>query len=681
MTARRGLFFLGIAAALLLGIVLRLSTRDQLTSGGRVLPLSSDSAYHLRRARFAAAHFPRTILFDPLMNFPRGGVPIWPPLFDLALAAPARLLHGADAPAQAVERQAAWVPLLFAAGAIAMAGLLARRLHGPAAGIAAAFFVAVAPGHLMWSQYGHTDQHVAESFFGLLALFLFVASRDTRAGIASPRLEIAAGLALAVATLAWQGAIYWGAIFALSLFLEAIVTRRPVARAAALTLVLPAAIVLAATALWLGDLRVPFTYVSFGFFQPLFLAALAAGTILLETALRATRRQLTRRELARRSMGLVLLTLAALPFAADLATGLTAGIGYVVGLTREAEGAGGYVSYPKDWLKGIFEARPLLADGLALPWRQLSAAFFGTPLAIAAWALRARRGCRSGANIALAVWGSVTLFLALSQRLNVHYAVPLVALTALEAARYVAARGRRALSPAGRPRPAFLAAAAFLLLSLPMLPAIRDEVRTVHVAGSDLLDTLAWMRRSLPRPFEPYDPRFLDAPGALPPGRASAVLAPWSLGHLILYEAERPVVANNFGYGFLDSIRFFLAESEDEALVIARRRRARWVLATDLVPRMNDYAGYLGRKPYLRVTPNGLAPEGSYFSTLQSRLYDFDGKGERLPGLEVSPLLRFRLLHRSQSAIRRGGRWVARWKVFEIVEAPESARGVQGLGP
>jgi dolichyl-diphosphooligosaccharide--protein glycosyltransferase len=316
-----------------------------------------------------------------------------------------------------------------------------------------------------------------------------------------------------------------------------------------------------------------------------------------------------------------------------------------------------------------------------LPWRQLSAAFFATPLAIAAWALRARRGCRSGAHIALAVWGSVTLFLALSQRLNVHYAVPLAAMTALEAARYVAARGRRALSPAGRPRPAFLAAAAFLLLSLPMLPAIRDEVRTVHVAGSDLLDTLAWMRRSLPRPFEPYDPRFLDAPGALPPGRASAVLAPWSLGHLILYEAERPVVANNFGYGFLDSIRFFLAESEDEALVIARRRRARWVLATDLVPRMNDYAGYLGRKPYLRVTPNGLAPEGSYFSTLQSRLYDFDGKGERLPGLEVSPLLRFRLLHRSQSAIRRGGRWVARWKVFEIVEAPESARGVQGLGP
>lgn len=681
MKVRRGLFLLGLAAAILLGVVLRLSTREQLTGGGRVRALSSDSFYHLRRARFAAANFPRTIFFDPFMNFPRGGVPIWPPLFDLALAAPSRLLHGANAPAQAVESHAAWVPLLFAAGAIAIAGLLGRRLYGRTAGVAAAVFVAIAPGHLMWSQYGHTDQHVAESCLGLLALFLFISSRQARHGGDARRREIAAGLALALAVLAWQGAIFWGAIFALSLFLEAIVTRLSVARPAALTLGLPAAVVLAATALWLGPIRVPFTYVSFGFFQPLFLASLAGGTILLETVLRAGRGQLSRRELALRSLGLAFLALAALPFAADLAKGLAGGIGYVIGQTREAEVAGGYISYPKDFLKGIFEARPLLAEGPGLALKQLSPAFFLAPIAIAIWACRAVRGCRPGVFLPLAVWGSVTLFLALSQRLNVHYAAPLAALAAIEAARFAAARWRRALSPARRPRPAFPAAAVLVLLLLPMLPAIRDEFRTVRAIGSDLLNTLGWMRRSLPRPFDPYDPRLLDAPGAGPLGNASAVLAPWSLGHLILYEAEQPVVANNFGYGFMDSIRFFLAETEEEALAIARARRARWVLATDLVPRMNDYASYLGRRPYLRLTPNGLAPESAYFSTLQSRLYDFDAKGGQLPGLEVSPLRRFRLMHASQTAIRRGGRWVARWKVFEIVEAPESASAVQGRGP
>jgi len=145
------------------------------------------------------------------------------------------------------------------------------------------------------------------------------------------------------------------------------------------------------------------------------------------------------------------------------------------------------------------------------------------------------------------------------------------------------------------------------------------------------------------------------------------VLAPWSLGHLILYNAEQPVVANNFGYGFLDSVRFFLEEDEQEALAIAERHRVRWVLVTDLVPRMNDYASYLARAPYLAPSPAGPTPTPRYFRTMQSRLYDFDGAGARLPGLEVPPLAHFRLLHRSQSAIPRGRKWLARWKVFEIV--------------
>ncbi len=132
--------------------------------------------------------------------------------------------------------------------------------------------------------------------------------------------------------------------------------------------------------------------------------------------------------------------------------------------------------------------------------------------------------------------------------------------------------------------------------------------------GSDLFETLEKMRETLPHPVDAYDPRLLGPP-PFPEGLASAssVMAPWSLGHLLLYVAEEPVVANNFGYGFLDSVRFFLAESEEEALLIARRHRARWIVATDLAARMNDYASYLDRPPYLSETPQGLAPAPAYF--------------------------------------------------------------------
>jgi hypothetical protein len=174
------------------------------------------------------------------------------------------------------------------------------------------------------------------------------------------------------------------------------------------------------------------------------------------------------------------------------------------------------------------------------------------------------------------------------------------------------------------------------------------------------------MGQRLPHAVSAYDPRLLSREPVPELARAASVLAPWSLGHLVLYEAELPVVANNFGYGFVDSIRFFLAESEEEGLALARSRRARWVLATDLVARMNDYAAYVGKKPSLRETPEGLRPTPEYFRTLQSRLYDFDGRGMQSGGLEIPPLARFRLIHQSRTGIQRGGRFLARWKLFEI---------------
>ncbi len=649
-----------------------------------MLVFGSDDAYHLRRARFAAAHFPRTILFDPLMNFPHGGVPIWPPLYDLALAVPSLVRYGPGASPGEVASLAVWVPLVLAGAAILLAGLLGRHLYGRAGGVIAAFFVAICPGHVLWTQFGHTDQHVAESATGLLALWAFVRSREDMPAVTpSPQpspggrgsgvggratREVLAGLALALAVLTWQGAIFWGAIFALALFLECLLLRRDVLRASIAMLGLPTALTALTTAAWLGPLRPPVTYVSFGFFQPLFLGALAAGTVLLGTIVAAWRRELPRAAIARRVILLAVAAAVLLPFAGDLGRGLSNGVGYVLGSTREAAGKGGYVSYPAGWLKGIFEARPLLADGPALPMRQLSAVFFLSPLVVIAWVRRAVRGPRPATHLTLAIWAAVVLLLALSQRLNVPYAAPLAAFCLIEVTRFVRARFSSADESSVRATAATAAAAALLLF--PMASGIRREISAIHVPGSDLFDTLDWMRRELPRTVDAYDARLLEVPPGPPElSRAASVLAPWSLGHLILYRAEQPVVANNFGYGFLDSIRFFLAESEQEALAIADRHRVRWIVATDLAARMNDYAGYIGRPPTLRPGAVGLEPTPAYFRTMQSRLYDFDAEGARLPGLEIAPLSRLRLLYRSKSAIPRGGRWLARWKVFEILPA------------
>src|SRR5262249_42565855 len=161
--------------------------------------------------------------------------------------------------------------------------------------------------------------------------------------------------------------------------------------------------------------------------QPLFLAALAGGVAGADLAIGAVRRE-TRR-LFSAALLLLAAAVATIPFARELAASALNRVLYSARTTPEVPGAIplGYVSDPKNWLHGIFEPRPLFADGPALAWRQLSAAFFLAPIAILAWIARAVRGERTlrGVHVALAVWGSVTLFLAVSQRLDVYYAAPL----------------------------------------------------------------------------------------------------------------------------------------------------------------------------------------------------------------------------------------------------------------
>src|SRR5262249_28275794 len=145
---------------------------------------------------------------------------------------------------------------------------------------------------------------------------------------------------------------------------------------------------------------------------------------------------------------------------------------------------------------------PLFADGPGLPFEQLSAAFFLAPVAAALWAWRAARRERPGVHAALAIWAVVTLFLALSQRLNVYYAAPLAALTLVETVRVVAARARRPI----------LAGVLGLALALPMVPGLRRELANVRPPGSDFFETLSRMREQLPHAIDAYDPALLGPP-------------------------------------------------------------------------------------------------------------------------------------------------------------------------
>jgi hypothetical protein len=416
-----------------------------------------------------------------------------------------------------------------------------------------------------------------------------------------------------------------------------------------LVLGIPTLLVAAGTWFWLGGFPAPFTFISFGPFQPAFLAAVFGATLAGAAAARWKALGAARTAAGLAAAAIVLLPI--MPRIKQLISVTIDGAMHLGTATGGAETATAFLRYPHEWLVQIAEYRPLFADGPAWPAHVLSLAIFAAPVALALWWSRAlSKKCPLA--LTLALWGTFTFATTLFQRRNIYYAALLGALAGIEVAAFLATG-----FPRNVPVRRWVFSALLISLVLPMLLWLPTECRTLYRPGSDLLATLGWIDTSTPRRIDPYDRRFLDLRAAVPElAEAESILAPWALGHFLTYFAQRPVAADNFGYGFFDSVRFFLATDEDSALAIARARRARYVLATDLAPKMNDYGEILGRGPYFETTSTGTSPSPEYFRTMQSRLYDFDGKS----------LLHLKEVFASRTGIPRYGRILARWKVFEI---------------
>lgn len=609
-TARRGrgreaLF---LALALTLAFALRLVTLPALTQGGLRL-LSADDYGHLRRAAAAVRTFPRVPVFDPYLNHPDGGIWIWPPLFDLAIAAPARLFFGPEAGVGQVALVAAWIPPLLGALALLPLFALAARAFDRGTARLAVLVAACLPAAIAWSDFGHSDQHVGEAlaFLATLAAFarLLGGDEDRR----RERLSIVlAGLALAAAVLTWQGSIFLAPMLAGAALLAGRARCAGLATAAAALLVAP-----------FGFLTPgPLTYVSFGPFQPLFLGLCA-----------------------------VLLLLASFGWPGRIAA-VAAGLGSLAWepvrhgvehlLSRTPDSAvvaGGYLSYPAEWLKLIAEYRPLFAGGFGPPLAQLSAGLFILPVVLVLWGRRAWKAepgtATRGIFLLLTVTTAGVLAMTLLQRRYVYYLAPLIALALAQLAMGLARR--RSLGLAGL----FLAAAL-----LPCLPAFQELTRAPGAPGPDLLLTLARLGALDPPPGDPL------RPDAVKPGEVEGVMAPWSLGHAVTLLTRRPAAADNFGYGFhRQALLLTTPPLEDPAaLRLLRETRCRYLITTDLRPVLPAYAAAAGRA--------GLSPD----SMLAVRAHESDSP---------RPLPFLRLVLTSESAWPTpDGRLVPRWKIFRV---------------
>lgn len=201
------------------------------------------------------------------------------------------------------------------------------------------------------------------------------------------------------------------------------------------------------------------------------------------------------------------------------------------------------------------------------------------------------------------------------------------------------------------------------LLSIALLATILlpNLAGVLTIAGDrpeisvDWAETLEWLSENTPKTAGFERP---ERPGEY------GVLSWWDYGNWILLQSRRPVVANNFQAGAQDAARFFLSETEDEAIAVAEARDIRYVI-TDykiVYTKLPAIPPWIGEDPdsYIVIStdPDIVTFEHTkrFLSTTLARLHLFDS----------SELGSFRLVFESKAT--KGLRFPAsEVKVFERV--------------
>ncbi|MEE3329428.1 MAG: STT3 domain-containing protein [Myxococcota bacterium] len=628
-------------ALFLLALLFRSLPFGRVFTDERTVFTGNDAWYHMHRVRdsLAPGNWPSLIDFDPLLNWPHGARAIWTPFFDLIVSTFTLPFHAVGGLA-AAEIAAAWLPPLLGALCVVVLYFAARELTDETTARIAGALLAVLVSHTWYSQVGFVDHHVAVTL--LAALMLLLAMQFARAPDLSGSALLSAAQATAI--LLWPGALLHvvfievGTNLALAQRSQRATAlaykHRSLGHVFALVLVGPFCL----GQQWAAWSDYSATVLSL--FQPLLFVGFGLHA--------AACSQLLRSEFAEspaRRTGVVVGT--------ALGLGLAA-VGLIPGLRESGVEALAWFGRSEAFQANVAESEPLLYRGgtftLEAAALRLSWLFVALPLLWAAfmwtaWGESRRSHSEERAGVLVfGSWAFGILLAAFFQKRFAHSASLAAALLYAWGLRSLLTRMARH----GAPRAAGVAAAAVLLLALaPALrlhaetlrASLRGEFTTSNHSKQRLLDAADWLRTHAGEP-------------------ATGVLAPWHLGHPLLYVSGLPMVVGNFGddigaANFERHLEYFRA-TETRGARILDSVRTRFVVVESIPLKTRNEMG--PRMMHRRLTVPELRdlerhrlryaslPDGRPSGTASYRIFELvDGaivEGRAAPGATVAARMR-----------------------------------------
>lgn len=580
----------------LLGLAIRSIQYPRVFSGvGVQLPYAGDAYYHLRRIWYSVARFPEALPFDRYVSFPDGAQIHWPSAFDWTIAALIRPF--VDPTDQgAVEALAVWVPAVLGGAVSGLLALGTERLYGRAAGWCAGLVYSALPISFVYSQLGMIDHHVAIALLSTVMLWLaswmFCVDDRAHSGSAalhtrSTHLAVALGLSMAITVATWPGALLHVAVIQVAMGARWLLAEdREVARARAIAFAIAQAVLAACIAPFgLGA-----AWRDYGAWSPLVLSNFQPAYYGCAAAAVFIAQLLHERSALGASLGRRVASCAALG-----GVGLLAALGAVPPLREAIFYAAGWFAQGEELLGIINEVRPILTRAghfdLNFPLERFGAGFVAFPLVWLALAWRAVRG-RSAPHGLVLFWALAFFVLTLRQwrfgnTLGVVYAG---LIGAVLADWLMGLRGRIASRPL---RSVLEMGVAAILVGWTLVawthfyrPLVSANLAALAPGPQQTVSPLPpgkqvydeagrWMARNTPKTSG-----YLDREAQPEYG----VLCEWSVGHLLRYRSERPMVQDNFGpfagrESFESAWAYFEERDEAAAIAILERLRVRYVVS------------------------------------------------------------------------------------------------------
>lgn len=237
-------YAIGVLICAVLAFRIRIRPRDGVFGREGFIRFSeNDPWYHWNNLDYLLHNYPHFEWFDPFTTYPYGTSQAFAPLHDFILATLIKFLNlfGIATTTDGAMTIAAYWPCVLAAFCVIAVYFVAKTIFDSRnVGLVSAFLLAVAPGQfLSRSIVGFNDHHVAEVLFSTIVMIFLakalIASfekeirlEDLKAknfGALKPVLPFAAlaGIALALYTLVWEGALLFGFIIGAYVTLQMIV--------------------------------------------------------------------------------------------------------------------------------------------------------------------------------------------------------------------------------------------------------------------------------------------------------------------------------------------------------------------------------------------------------------------------------------------------------------------------